>query len=491
MPGALYRHLRTYLHKPVQGPTRRDMLKLTMMSAAGLLLSDHVARAQGPPRRVLIVGAGFAGLAAAHELASIGYDVRVFEARDRVGGRVRSITTFLPGKVVEAGAELIGSNHPSWAAYKQRFNLRFRDIIESDHDEPIVLNGKLLKAEEATALWEDMERAYEALDREASPVNADEPWTSPRATELDADNVGAWIDRQTFSPICKSALHAEFTSDNGVVTSKQSHLGNLTQIKGGGLDSYWTETEVFRCEGGNAQLAERLRRTLLESHIQLRAPVTHISVNGATASVTLADGARVEGDDVILAVPPSVWSKITIDPPIDPRLAPQMGHNVKCLLRLQTRFWDTARLSPNSLSDGPVTATWEATNNQGGTQAVLVAFSGGPSADTVGGWAATARARNYLDALGLAYKDISAQFAGTPLFMNWPAEPWTMASYSFPASGQVTSHGPLLRVPHHNALHFAGEHTNYAFVGYMEGALGSGIAVAKRLAQRDGIMRAA
>jgi monoamine oxidase len=74
--------------------------------------------------------------------------------------------------------------------------------------------------------------------------------------------------------------------------------------------------------------------------------------------------------------------------------------------------------------------------------------------------------------------------------MNWPKEPWTMASYSFPAPGQVTSQGPILRAPF-GRLHFAGEHTNYAFVGYMEGALGSGIAVAKRLAHRDGFMRAA
>ena len=68
---------------------------------------------------------------------------------------------------------------------------------------------------------------------------------------------------------------------------------NLTQIKGGGLDSYWTETEVFRCEGGNAQLAEKLQHTLLESHVTLGAAVAKISAGGATASVTLADGTRV------------------------------------------------------------------------------------------------------------------------------------------------------------------------------------------------------
>ncbi|HKV98983.1 MAG TPA: NAD(P)/FAD-dependent oxidoreductase [Vicinamibacterales bacterium] len=490
MPGALYRQLRARLHKPVEGPTRREMLRLTMLGAAGLLLSDNLARAQRPPGRVLIVGAGFAGLAAAHELASIGYDVRVFEARDRVGGRVRSIKTFAPGKVVEAGAELIGSNHLAWAAYKQRFNLRYRDIIESAGDEPIVLNGKMLDADKAEAIYDEMERAYAMLDNAAALVNADEPWKSPQAAELDADNVAAWIDRQNFSADCKLALHAEFTSDNGVVTAKQSHLGNLSQIKGGGLEAYWTETEVFRCEGGNAQLADRLRATLFESRVQLKSAVTHISAGGPTASITLADGTRVDGDDVILAVPPSVWPKITIDPPLDPRLTPQMGHNVKCLLRLQSRFWRSAKLSPNSLGNGPVTATWEATNNLSGTEAVMVAFSGGPSADTVHGWAATARPKNYLDALGVAYKGIAAQFVGTPLFMDWPNEPWTMASYSFPAPGQVTSQGPILRAPL-GRLHFAGEHTNYAFVGYMEGALGSGIALAKRIAQRDGLRGAA
>ena len=56
--------------------------------------------------RVIVVGAGFAGLAAADALASAGVDVLVFEARDRVGGRVwsRELPT---GGVVEMGAEFI------------------------------------------------------------------------------------------------------------------------------------------------------------------------------------------------------------------------------------------------------------------------------------------------------------------------------------------------------------------------------------------------
>jgi monoamine oxidase len=73
--------------------------------------------------------------------------------------------------------------------------------------------------------------------------------------------------------------------------------------------------------------------------------------------------------------------------------------------------------------------------------------------------------------------------------MDWPGDAWTLAGYAFPAPGQVTSIGPTLREGL-GRLHFAGEHTNFAFIGYMEGALGSGIAVASRIAARDRVITA-
>src|SRR5580658_7067540 len=56
-------------------------------------------------RRIGIIGAGFSGLCAGYELESLGYDVHVYEARDRVGGRVDSIRGFAGKDVVEGGAE--------------------------------------------------------------------------------------------------------------------------------------------------------------------------------------------------------------------------------------------------------------------------------------------------------------------------------------------------------------------------------------------------
>src|SRR6185503_3056959 len=94
--------------------SRREMLKRSLATGAGLLISAQLPFARAAAGRVVIVGAGFSGLAAAFELRAAGYDVTIVEARNRIGGRVISFRDLVPGKTVEGGAELIGSNHPAW-----------------------------------------------------------------------------------------------------------------------------------------------------------------------------------------------------------------------------------------------------------------------------------------------------------------------------------------------------------------------------------------
>ena len=109
------------------------------------------------------------------------------------------------------------------------------------------------------------------------------------------------------------------------------------------------------------------------------------------------------------------------------------------------------------------------------------------AADQCREWAPAQRNENYLKELEKIYKGVRASFIRAR-FMDWPGDPWVKASYSFPAPGQVTSQGPTLRQGI-GRLHFAGEHTCYAFMGYMEGALNSGAAAAKRIAGRDGYVK--
>jgi hypothetical protein len=87
---------------------------------AATMLSESVGAPPSQPTMgasVIVVGAGFAGLAAAYELLHVGYDVTVLEAQRQIGGRVQSLRDVVPGKTVEAGGELIGENHLAWHSY--------------------------------------------------------------------------------------------------------------------------------------------------------------------------------------------------------------------------------------------------------------------------------------------------------------------------------------------------------------------------------------
>jgi monoamine oxidase len=476
--------------------SRRDMLKASMAASAGLLLSDCNTTGDkygpGTPRlnrKVVVIGAGFAGLACAHELRSVGYDVMVLEARPRVGGRVVSFQ-MVPGKVVEGGAELVGNNHPHWMAYARQFGLTFNEIPE-ETTEQLIFEGKVLTKEEAEKLHEEMDAAVEKLNDPARGINDEEPWATPGAKAMDAMSMADWLASLQISPLTKRAIRAWFEADEAVALEKQSYLAFLTMIKGGGVDKYWTDSETARCAQGNQALATKLSQGL---NVRLNTEVKGIAYGGSGVVLTLRDGERIEADDVVMTVPPSLWKNIRFTPSLPEGLTPQMGIGVKYLTAVKSRFWRNTGHGTDSLSDTDLAMSWEATEGQeekaGGsgipTPAVVTGFSGGPPANHF-------RSRNRAELATFVnghLEKIMPGFAENSTdnrrFMDWPADPWTQAGYSFAAPGEITRIGKIL----HDGLgrlHFAGEHTSYRFVGYMEGALDSGASLARRIAKRDGV----
>lgn len=470
--------------------SRREVLKGMMATAASLMLSNICAdSAFGKNKqRVIIIGAGFSGLAAGYELSKAGYDVTVLEARDRVGGRVHTLYDFVAGKTVEAGAELIGANHPTWQSYAKQFKLEMLERTEYPNAvKPCFFNGRMIPAMESEKLWIEVDHFLSQYNKIAEHVDPVEPWKTHNAQDLDRRTVGSWIKTLECSDLCKLAIRLAEASDANQ-PGWESLLGRLATIKGGGLDKYWTESEVYRCKGGNQQLAEKLADAIGRNHIMLETPVTAVDVSDHLVTVTLANGKTMQAEDVILSAPPGTWKRIEFSPPFPPYLYPQMANQIKFLSEVRCRFWEQDKLSPNSLSDGPVAETWDATDKQSPEgHACLTVFAGGNAADMGRGWTHDQRMAHYALELERVYPKYSENFI-KGLFVDWPSDPWSQAGYSAPAPGQIMTIGPVL-YKGLGRLHFAGEHTSYAFGGYMEGGLNSGASLAKRLAQRDRIVK--
>ena len=483
-----------------------------------------------PNRSVIIVGAGLAGLCAAYELKTLGYTVSVYEARHRVGGRAYSFR-FARNKIVEGGGELIGRNHPLWCGYAQTFKLKFSDVLEYGNS-PVRFNGRTLTFEESRSLADAMDPHIERFNHLAdSIVDPFEPWTNANSAWLDKTSLADWLASLKCptedSKKGRDAVAQQLVADNGRSAEQQSLLGVLAMIKGHGVDRYWTDTEVYRCIGGNAQLAERFRDELGGGVVHTGIKVTAISQKNGVVSVELAHTTEqderndlergpnsrtpkahknkklepVQADDVILAIPPSVWHLIHFkDPDLRAKLkqAPRLGVNTKNIFALKSRVWQNFSSSPTLTdSNGPADNTWETSEDienvrikQIDTQPdfSFVAFSGaGHSQKLVNLASDQARKAALLKQLASVYPGMHTQVINSK-FMDWPRKLFTQGSYYFPAPKEVSAWGPFWKTGYLDWLHFAGEHTCYAFMGYMEGALSSGFRLAHRLAVRDKLL---
>lgn len=469
------------------GWTRREFLQTTLAAGAALMLSGRTTFAAGTTRpRIIIIGAGFGGLSCGYQLRQAGAEVVLLEARNRVGGRVLSLDNFIKGRIVEGGAELIGSNHPTWMAYGERFGLKFRDVTEGeDENSPIRINGKRYIGEEAAELWEGLAGALDLMNDDARKVNLERPWETPDAAKLDNTSLRDAAAKWDVPDVVRQAALSVLKNDNVLWPETSSYLGLLTQIAGGGYEEFWTESEVYRCIGGNQSLAFRLADAIGADRIKLGAVVSKVELSEAQVTVRTADGSKHEADYVVLTVPPPAWKHFEVTPAIPDRFRTNTGPAIKYLSKLPRPFWIDDGLEAKSLSDTPIGETWEGTDGQRGSKdepACLTVFSGGQAAQDCLDFPADSRREEFTKRIEAIYPGYGKNVE-QGMFMGWPMEKWTGTGYSTPALGQITGVYPNFAQGFNERFHFAGEYTSWRFPGFMEGGLHSGAALAARLAK--------
>lgn len=434
-------------------------------------------------RDAVIVGAGYAGLAAARRLIDAGKKVLVLEARDRVGGRVHT-THLRDGTWVDVGGQWIGPTQDRIAALAKELSVDvFRTYTEGESI--LHLGGKLRRYRGTVPRvhpWALLEigRAWKALDDLSREVPLDAPWTAKKAREWDSMTVETWLRKKCSSKTAYEllciAIETVFACDPGDL----SLLHALFYIHSGvNLDMLLSAdagAQRDRFVGGAQQVAIRLAEKLGDA-IRLSTPVRRI-MQGDSSVMVHADGLEVECRHVIVAIPPTLAGRIVYEPLLPSardQLTQRMpqGSVIKCLAQYRTPFWRSKGLSGAAVGDqGVVRVAFDA-SPEDAASGILLGFVEGHFARELGRASASERREAVLRSF-VAY---FGEEAATPIDYvdkSWAEEEWTRGCYAgYMPPGVWTSYGAALRAPC-GRIHWAGTETATVWNGYIDGALQSG-----------------
>jgi monoamine oxidase len=442
--------------------------------------------------RVVVVGAGLAGLTAAVDLAEAGAEVTVLEARDRVGGRMHGVA-LSEGVVVDGGAAYLGVQHTELLAMIRQYGLDLVSTGMSGDSTFLVSDERTTSASrvpplDAVALGD----LFDRLEDLVAQVRADAPWQSRQAGRLDRVSAAHWLadeikhpDARTFFPLFIGEMMA---ADPAVI----SLLHMAFYLRSGGgiryLNAFEGGAQQWRIDGGSYQLCGALADRLGE-RVRLRNPVCAIDQDSESVVVhcgRATDGSRWEyrADRVVVAVPPLVAQSIVFRPALRaPRAtaATSRGRAVKVHLGYPAPMWREHGLSGWSVSScGPLLSTVDDSPSDG-------------SAGVLTGFVTGAAALDFSMLSAAAQRD-AAQAHARRLFpqlppptvctvSDWLAEEYSRGGYAaLFGVGDWFRLGPTLTEPY-GRVHWAGTETSLEFFGLMEGAIRSGRRVAAELIQ--------
>ncbi len=491
---------------PIAGPSRRRFLEtlgaLATIPVLGPSLLGAGAAGCGDEaggRTVAIVGAGVAGLTAAHFLELAGVTATVYEASMRTGGRMFTEQMGLQGgQLAERGGELVDSNHVVIPALCMTYGLELDDLVAA-----------------TAGLAQDQFHFHGAFLSEAELVSGFTPIAAKMQTgimagasdtaefaRIDGLSIPQYLEQEcglAAGSVMRDLLETAYLEEFGLEVASQSAWNLVTLIDSATPDPFRVfgdSDEQFHIHTGSESLPAAMA-TRLAAQIELDHTLSAVAATGDRFTVSFATAGGpvdVVADHVVYSLPFTKLREVDLDAAklstAKHAVIDSLGYgtNAKLMMQFSERHWETAHQASGSLITdiGELQATWATSRGQPGPQGLLTNFVGGARGVAIGEGTAEAQAAMVLPWLDTAYPGTAATYLpGTAIRQHWPTYEFTKGSYACYLVGQWALAGT--EGSREGNQHFCGEHTSEDFQGYMEGAAASGARVAVEILRDLGL----
>jgi len=438
---------------------------------------------------VAVIGAGFAGLTAARQLARAGRDVVVLEARDRVGGRTHTVTE--AGTWIDLGGQWIGPGQDHINDLVAE--LGFATYPQTEDGDDVVLDELGARRVTTIALGFSDEELLDyltlvgELDAMAEQVPLDAPWDAPQAEEWDAVSLREWVRSHDLPGRVAGLFEVGVQAVFAASSTQFSLLHAAHYVHSAGGWSRLTDSEggaqQDRVVGGMEPVADRLAADLGDRvHLS---QVVRTVIQDDDGVVVGTDGLRVHARRIVVALPPTLAGRIDYDPPLPARRDQLVQHQpqgsvIKFHVLYDEPWWRTDGLSGMVLCpDEPLGVTFDCTPPEG-APGLISGFFEGPHAVAAGLLDTDARRDLVVGVLARTLGERAHDTLGY-LDRDWSAEAFTRGCYgAHLPPGAWTLFGPALRQPV-GRVHWAGTETAERWAGYIDGAIDSGRRVADEI----------